>query len=308
MQQLGIMTGQGFRAGTTVVTCRRKLQCRYRSVQVSTKPTVWQSSGKMVYLPMTIRLIIVDDEPLAREGIAFQLRHEQDVDIVAQCEDGSEAIKAIGTLNPDLVFLDIRMPKISGFDVIAKVGADKMPLVIFLTAYDEHAVEAFRLNAIDYLLKPIEKSRFRESLQKARTRLQTSRFASQAEHLQQLLATMRNAPPAATPARIALKLSGHIHFLQPQELDWVESEGDYVNVHTVERTHLVRETMLTMEKRLEPHGFLRIHRSAIVNLDKISKLLTTDHGDYEVLMTNGLSLKIGRNYRDALFSRMKIDP
>jgi two-component system LytT family response regulator len=258
---------------------------------------------------MKIRVLIVDDEPLAREGIVFQLRNESDVEIVAECEDGSAAIEAIKRSKPDLVFLDIKMPKISGFNVIEQIGSSNMPLVIFLTAYDEHAVEAFRLNALDYLLKPIDKTRFQQSLQKARKQLQKDRFSAQGEQLEQLLAAMRNTGNThepAVPPRIAMKLGGNIQFLLPDELLWVEAEGDYVNVHTTARSHLVRETMLAMEKRLEPYGFQRIHRSAIVNLSSISKLVNADNGDYEVMMSNGLSLKIGRNYREALFSRMKI--
>ncbi len=258
---------------------------------------------------MKMRIVIVDDEPLAREGIMFQLRNETDVEVVADCEDGSAAIEAIKTHKPDLVYLDIKMPKVSGFDVIRQIGINNMPLVIFLTAYDEHAVEAFRHNALDYLLKPIDKTIFHESLDKARRQLSKDRMSSQSEQLEQLLAAMRNTakPSDATmPPRIAVKFGGNIQFLQPTELLWVEAEGDYVNVHTDTRSHLVRETMLAMEKRLEPYGFQRIHRSAIVNLDKITKLMTTESGDYEVLMTNGLSLKIGRNYREALFTRMKV--
>src|SRR5690606_25027121 len=201
---------------------------------------------------MTIRLIIVDDEPLAREGIAFQLRNAPDCEIVAQCENGNEAIRAIDSLKPDLVFLDIRMPRVSGFDVIAKVGIDRMPLVIFVTAYDEHAVEAFRSNALDYLLKPIDSHLFQQSLEKVRIRLQQHSVTSHSEQLQRLLDELRPSGQTAQPARIALKLAGSVHFLQPQELDWVESEGDYVNVHTVDKSHLVRETMQAMEKRLEP--------------------------------------------------------
>ena len=258
-----------------------------------------------------MRVLIVDDEPLAREGIVFQLRNESDVEVVAECEDGSAAIEAIRRHKPDVVFLDIKMPKISGFKVIEQIGSNNMPLVIFLTAYDEHAVEAFRLNALDYLLKPIDKIRLQESLSKARRQLQKDRMSAQGEQLEQLLAAMRNpgkATEPAVPPRIAVKLGSSIQFLHPDDLLWVEAEGDYVNVHTTARSHLVRETMVAMEKRLEPYGFQRIHRSAIVNLSSISKLISADTGEYEVLMSNGLTLKIGRNYREALFSRMKISP
>lgn len=260
---------------------------------------------------MPIRTLIVDDEPLAREGIALQLAKESDIDIVAQCENGNEAMRAIRTLKPDLVFLDIRMPKVSGFEVIEKIGTQHMPLVIFLTAYDEYAIEAFRHNALDYLLKPLDKAIFRESLQKARQQLEKNRLAAQSEKLDKLLATLAaNQPstPSQLPSRIAIKLAGQVHFLLPAELHWIESEGDYVNVHTANRAHLVRESMLAMERRLEPYGFLRIHRSAIINLERIARLVTTESGDYEVHMIDGLALKVGRNYRDALFARVRVTP
>jgi len=257
---------------------------------------------------MTIRVLVVDDEPLAREGVAFQLRNERDVEIVGECQDGSEAVRAIKAHKPDLVFLDIRMPKVGGFAVVEKIGTDRMPLVIFLTAFDEHAVEAFRLNALDYLLKPIDRNHFRESLQRARERLAQS-LTSQGAQLERLLAALADKAkaPVDMPSRIAVKLGGQIQLLRPDEVVWVEAEGDYVSVHTPERSHLVRETMQAMEQRLEPHGFQRIHRSAIINLDKVEKLVASDNGDYEVRLSSGLALKVGRNYREALFRRMQIN-
>jgi two-component system, LytTR family, response regulator len=258
---------------------------------------------------MTIRVLVVDDEPLAREGVAFQLRNERDVEIVGECQDGSEAVRAIRTLKPDLVFLDLKMPKVDGFAVVEKIGADKMPLVIFLTAYDEHALEAFRLNALDYLLKPIDRVRFRQSVQRARERLAQNRTNEQGAQLDSLLAALANKTeaPVDMPSRIAVKLGGQIQFLRPEEVVWVEAEGDYVSVHTPERSHLVRETMQAMEQRLDPHGFQRIHRSAIINLDKVEKLVASENGDYEVRLSSGLALKVGRNYREALFRRMQIN-
>jgi two-component system, LytTR family, response regulator len=262
---------------------------------------------------MTIRAIVVDDEPLAREGVLFQLRNESDIDVVAECEGGTAAIKAINTLKPDLVFLDIRMPKISGVDVIKAIGVDNMPMVVFLTAYEEYAVEAFHLNAVDYLLKPLEKERFQASLQKVRSQLTKNRLASHSSSLSELLAALGHpATPVDssavdTPLRIAVKLAGQIHFVRPDEINWIESEGDYVNLHTDQRAHLVRETMQVMEKRLQAHGFQRIHRSAIVNLSKVRNLIASDSGDYEVQLQNGQRLKIGRNYRDALYTRMQIE-
>src|SRR5690554_5579566 len=219
---------------------------------------------------MSIRAIVVDDEPLAREGVLLRLRDEADVEVVAECENGSQAVEAIRRLSPDLIFLDIKMPRHSGFDVIRKVGLRDMPLVIFLTAYDEHAIEAFQHNALDYLLKPIEKDRFRACLVKARQRIAKDRLAEQGARLQELLKDIDEGggwrERRDEPGRITVKSLGHMYFLRPADIDWVESEGDYVNVHTHERKHLIRETMRAMEQRLAPYGFLRIHRCAIVNL------------------------------------------
>jgi two-component system LytT family response regulator len=260
---------------------------------------------------MTIRTLVVDDEPLAREGVLFQLRDEADVAVVGECENGNQAIDAIRALAPDVVFLDIRMPKVSGFEVIERIGTEHMPLVIFLTAYDEHAIDAFRLNALDYLLKPIERTRFQASLHKVRKQLGHQRLLAQSAQLDRLLSALKEAasaePQRAEPSRIALKLGTQITFVAPEELDWVEAEGDYVSVHTGTRSHLVRDTMQSMEARLVPYGFARIHRSTIVNLSKIGKLLAADNGDYEALLHSGKTLKIGRNYREALFARMKIE-
>ncbi|MDR2214083.1 MAG: LytTR family DNA-binding domain-containing protein, partial [Pseudomonadales bacterium] len=195
--------------------------------------------------------------------------------------------------------------------VIERVGAERMPLVIFLTAYDEYAIEAFRRNALDYLLKPIERARFQQSLSKARKQLSNQRLLEQRVQLDQLLTALREAENPATrhetPPRIALKLGAQIIFVAPEELDWVEAEGDYVSVHIGQRTHLLRDTMQSMETRLLPYGFARIHRSAIVNLNRINKLLAADNGDYEALLHNGKILKVGRNYRDALFAKLKIE-
>ncbi|MDR0781862.1 MAG: response regulator, partial [Pseudomonadales bacterium] len=179
---------------------------------------------------MTIRILVVDDEPLAREGVRFQLQDAADVTVVGECENGNQAIDAIRTLAPDLVFLDIKMPKVSGFDVIERIGAAHMPLVIFLTAYDEHAIEAFRLNALDYLLKPIEAARFQASLHKVRTQLHQRNILEQKVQFDALLLALQDVR-RGEPPRIALKLGSQIALVAPEELDWVEAEGDYVRVH-----------------------------------------------------------------------------
>ncbi|MEM9530303.1 MAG: LytTR family transcriptional regulator DNA-binding domain-containing protein [Pseudomonadota bacterium] len=252
---------------------------------------------------MTLRVLIVDDEPLAREGVALLLDEAPDVEIIGQCETGAEAVKAINRSPPDLVFLDIKMPRIGGFDVIRSVGPDKMPPVIFLTAYEEYALEAFRVHALDYLLKPLDPERFRDSLERARTELGKSSLAGQASKLRALL----NGDALADDGRdrLVVRSNGHVYFLRPEHIIWVMANGDYVTLYADEKEHLVRDTMSRMEKRLRPQGFRRIHRSAIVNLEHITELIANDSGDYQVVLSNGTQLKLSRTYRDELYAAMK---
>lgn len=263
---------------------------------------------------MTIKVIIVDDEPLAREGVALRLAQHDDIQIIAECENGSDAIRAILSLAPDLVFLDIKMPRVSGFDVINAVGVEHMPPVIFLTAYDEFALEAFRTHAVDYLLKPIENDRFIESLQHARQHILKNKIAERGEQLTQLLRQTQAASSSEKPAftqqdaapggRLVIRSYGHVYLLQADDIYWVEAEGDYVSVHTPAKSHLVRETMKSMEQRLTPYGFQRVHRSCIVNLHYVRELISMDNGDYQIILRDNTCVKLSRNYRDILYQRL----
>ena len=249
-----------------------------------------------------IRTLIVDDEPLAREGVALALEHERDVEIVGSCEDGPSAVRAIRDLNPDLVFLDVKMPGLDGFAVIDEIGADKMPPVIFLTAYEEHALRAFRVNAIDYLLKPIDAAELGKSVERARRRLNQNE-AWRGE-LRALVAELAHERASADAGRILVRTGGRVHVLDPREIDWVEAAGDYVTIRAAEKAHLVRDSLRNIEARLAPHGFQRIHRSILVKLGCIRELVAKDNGDHEVVLHDGTVLRLSRNYRDALYEAL----
>lgn len=245
-----------------------------------------------------MRVIIVDDEPLAREGVELLLKQEPDVELVGVCRNGKEAIAAIKELKPDLVLLDIKMPGLDGFGVLDHIGPENMPAVIFLTAYEEHALAAFEVNALDYLLKPVDAQRFRLSMERART----DGLAAQQTNLRALLEQVQLKPPG--DERIVVRNAGHVHFLRPREISWVQANGDYVTIHAGSREHLIRQTLRQMEQRLKDSGFKRIHRSAIVNLDAIEELIATKSGDYQVILNNGAVLKLSRSYRDELYEAL----
>jgi two-component system LytT family response regulator len=251
---------------------------------------------------MRIRALIVDDEPLAREGVALALAGERDVEIVGSCEDGPSAVIAIRTLEPDLVFLDVRMPGLDGFAVIAEIGAERMPPVVFLTAYEEHALRAFRVNAIDYLLKPIDAAEIAKSVERARRRLgQDDAWRGQ---LRALVAELAEAHAAGDPGRILVRAHGRVHVLDPREIDWAEADGDYVTIHAAHKSHLVRDSLRNIEARLSPHGFRRIHRSILVRLACIRELVAKDNGDHDVVLHDGTVLRLSRSYRDALYEAL----
>jgi len=252
---------------------------------------------------MKLRVLIVDDEPLAREGVALALGDEQDIDVVGACEDGESAVRAIQELDPDLVFLDIKMPGRTGFEVIEAIGTERMPAVVFLTAYEEHALEAFRVNAIDYLLKPIDTAEFRRALARAKQAIASRDWRARAEGLEHLLARVRS--DAGAPERIVVRTSGRVYLLAPEEITWVEADGDYVTIHTPRKAHLVRESLKEMERQLADHGFRRIHRSALVNLRCIRELVAKDSGDHDVVLQDETTLRLSRSHKDALFAALK---
>ena len=253
--------------------------------------------------PNRLRVLIVDDEELARRGIRSRLQRCSDIEIVGLCANGRDAVQAIAQHAPDLVFLDVQMPGLDGFDVIERVGPGAMPLVIFVTAYNEHALRAFDVHALDYLLKPIDEDRFRDALLHAR-----KRWAEQdAGALGDRLAALLNDDPsqtdenAASPTeRFVVKMGGRIRFVQADAIRWVEAAGDYVRLHTDTQAHLLRETMKGMEEQLDPERFLRIHRSAIINVRHLKELRPYGNSEYIAVLNDGTECKLSRTYRDAL--------
>jgi two-component system LytT family response regulator len=245
-----------------------------------------------------IRTLVVDDEPIARERVLSLLQQEDDVEVVGECGDGAQAVTAIQHQVPDLVFLDVQMPGVDGFGVIEAIGADKMPTVVFVTAYDEYALRAFEVHAIDYLLKPFGRDRFRQTLMHARAHLERRRAGDLGRRLLALVNDIK--PEAPKLDRLIVKSGGRVFFLRTGDLDWIEAAGNYVRLHLGEESHLFRETMNRMESRLDPKRFVRIHRSRIVNTERIKELQPWFNGEYVVVLRNGQRLPLSRGYRDKL--------
>ena len=245
-----------------------------------------------------IRALVVDDEPMARERILSLLRQESDVEVIGQCGDGVQAVSVIQQQSPDLVFLDIQMPGCDGFGVIHHIGPDRMPTVVFVTAYDEYALKAFEVHALDYLLKPFGKDRFQETLRHAREYLDGRRAGDLGRRLLALVHDLK--PEQQRLDRLVVKSGGRVFFLRTEEIDWIEAAGNYVRLHLGEESHLFRETMNGMESRLDSRRFVRIHRSRIVNTERIKELQPWFNGEYVVILRNGTRLTLSRGYREKL--------
>jgi len=247
---------------------------------------------------MTLRALIVDDEPPARDLIATLLRDEPDLEVVGQCSNGRDAVAAIKRFSPNLVFLDVQMPGMDGFGVLAELPADRLPLVIFVTAFDQHAIRAFEVHAIDYLLKPFEYDRLRQAVRRARTQIAQGAGAAGQTCLMSLLEELHNRGRSWN--RLAIRDGGRILFLQPDEIDWIEAEGNYVRLHVGKESHLLRETMSAVERRLASMKFLRVSRSTIVNLERVTEWQPLFHGDSVVILRDGTRLTVSRVYRETL--------
>jgi len=245
-----------------------------------------------------IRTLIVDDEPLARERIGKLLTKEADVEIVGECADGRQALTAIRKHQPDLVFLDVQMPELDGFGVLAQLEAGAMPAVVFVTAHDRFALRAFEVHALDYLLKPFDAERFREALMRARDRLQRQHTGELTQRIGELLADLKTV--AEHQDRLAVKSVGKVLFLSIEEIDWIEAADNYVNLHVGNESHLHRETMAALESRLPRGKFMRISRSTIVNIERIKELQPLFHGEYAVILRNGTRLTLSRSHREKL--------
>jgi len=247
-----------------------------------------------------IRVLVVDDEPLARERVRQLLESEPDLELIGECSDGVSAVQAIRKETPDLVFLDVQMPELDGFGVVEEVGRERMPAVIFVTAHDQFALKAFEIHAVDYLLKPFDKERFKTALRRAKDQLQHRQTGDLSQRLSALLADVRPEPKTKYLDRLAIKGSGRVVFVKVEEIDWIEAADNYVSLHVGQEEHLHRETMSTIETQLAPNKFMRISRSTIVNVDRIKELQPLFHGEYVVILRNGTRLTLSRTYRDKL--------
>jgi two-component system LytT family response regulator len=249
-----------------------------------------------------IRTLIVDDEPPARERIRALLAEEPDLAVVGECDSGLRAIEAIRALRPDLVFLDVQMPGLDGFGVVDALSGSELPALVFVTAFDAYAVRAFEVHALDYLLKPFDRDRFRATLARARAALDPS---PPTDDPRPVAAPLPEPEPGRQPLRRLLaRREGRLALLRVSDIDWIESSANYATLHVGRESFTVRETMQSLEARLDPDQFLRIHRSTIVNLDRVHELEPYFHGDYTVRLLDGQRLTLSRTYRDRVVARL----
>ncbi|MGH9847068.1 MAG: LytR/AlgR family response regulator transcription factor [Blastocatellia bacterium] len=240
--------------------------------------------------------MIVDDEPLGRTVIREMLRRDGEVEITGECANGREAIETICNQRPDLIFLDVQMPEMDGFEMLAALDAAHLPMVVFVTAYDQYAVRAFEVHAVDYLLKPFDRERFDRALQHAKSQLKLDRNGT----INQRILDLLEKPHKKYLERVVIKAHGRVFFLKTGEIDWIGAEGNYISLHVKKESYLLRETIGGFEAQLDPARFARIHRSQIVNLDRIRELQPWSHGEYHVILHDGTQLTLSRSYRNRL--------
>jgi two-component system LytT family response regulator len=240
-----------------------------------------------------IRTVIVDDEPLARSNVAVLLRLDPKIELVGECGSGEEALAAIRKTKPDLIFLDVQMPECDGFDVLELLGKDSPPAIVFVTAYDQYALRAFEAGALDYLLKPFDNARFERALGRAKQKIVQS-------------TNLAGANFASPVERLAVKSAGRVLFLKISEIDWIEAADYYACLHVGARSHLLRRSLAELEQELDPAAFCRVHRSTIVNLDRVRGLRLGEDGEYEALLENGIQLRLSRRYRKQLQARLGV--
>jgi len=244
-----------------------------------------------------LRTLIVDDEPLARERLRTLLQAEDGVEIVGECSDGASAVRAVRERAPDLVFLDVQMPLLDGFEVVAEIGTERMPPVIFVTAYDEYAIRAFDVHALDYLLKPFERARFHTALARAKERV-AGKGEPLTDRLRRLMEQV--GVESREGERLVIRSRGRITFVRMADVLWFEASGNYVRIHTSDGSHLMRTTMQDLADRLRSGEFMRVSRSAIVRVDGIRELRPWGHGEYVIVLGDDTKVKSGRSYSDGL--------
>ena len=256
-----------------------------------------------------IRTLIVDDEPLARRNLRVLLEKDPQIEIVDECRNGREAVKAIKALSPDLIFLDIQMPELDGFDVLARVGPERIQAIIFVTAFDQYALKAFEVHALDYLLKPFDDERFAFALRRAKSQIEAREINRVSKRLLALLEERESQRESSTSdknylTRLMIKSAGRVVLLKVDEVDFIEADGNYAKLHVGRKAHLLREKMHDLEGRLDPAKFVRIHRSVIVNLDRIKEMHPHFNGDYIVVLEDGRQLRLSRTRRENLEARL----
>ena len=247
---------------------------------------------------MKIRVLVVDDEALARERACQLLKADSEIEVIGQCGDGQTAVEKIHKDKPDLVLLDVQMPELDGFAVVEAVGADQMPPVIFVTAHEKFALKAFDVHAIDYLLKPYDRERFETALRRAKDQLARSKSGDLQSKMSALLGEIKTQPKPAN--RLVIKTEGRVLLLKNEDVDWVEAADNYIILHVGADTHMLRETMTSIESRLPAEKFIRVNRSTIVNIDRIKELQPLFHGEYVIILKNGTKLTLSRGYREKL--------
>lgn len=263
-----------------------------------------------------IRTLIIDDEPLARKGLAVRLSNFDTIEIIQQCSNGKEAVNAIAQYKPDLIFLDIQMPVLNGFQVLNELNDQgiEMPNVIFCTAYDNYAMKAFEVHALDYLLKPVEDTRLMEAIEKAQEQFNSRQDEGQKQRLASLvsqytgddcedilrrLAAGESLESQRYPDHLSIKDGGEVTVLKTRLISWIDAAGDYMCVHTTDgKTHIMRKTMKELEAELNPDKFVRIHRSVMVNRNMVEKLVTHANGEYHLVLESGKELKVSRSYKE----------
>ncbi len=255
-------------------------------------------------MPRRYRVVIADDEPLARARVESLLRAESDCEVVAKCESGAETVATVRRLHPDILFLDVQMPGGDGFAALEKLGNEVPPVVVFVTAFDQHALRAFEVHALDYLLKPFDADRFAHAVERARGQLSNRPSAPVGEaRITELIRTLRDRPQHLE--RFAIRTTaGKIVVRRTVDLDWAEADGNYVRLHFGRDSHLQRERLGALETQLDPARFVRVHRSALINLERVKEMKPSFHGDYVVVLESGAEITLGRNYREQVMARL----
>ena len=258
-----------------------------------------------------IRTLIVDDEPLARRNLRVLLEKDAQIEILGECGNGREAVKAIKSLSPDLVFLDIQMPELDGFDVLERAGTEHIQAIIFVTAFDQYALKAFDVHALDYLLKPFDDERFANALKRAKVQIEARGIDRLSERLLALLeereSERRQSKEKDYLTRLMIKVANRVVLLKVDDIDFIEADGNYAKLHIGRKSHLLREKMNDLEGQLDPDRFVRIHRSTIVNLDRIREMHPHFNGDYIVVLEDGRQLRLSRTRREHLETKLRFN-